>query len=124
MTAQLIDGTAIAQAVRDEVKVEVAKLKKEHNLMPGLATVLVGENPASKAYVGSKQRACAELGMNSIGHKLPASATQEEVLQALLQRESLDPTVLEQAARVIDDVSSSSSRERLEESLLAYEKSL
>jgi 5,10-methylene-tetrahydrofolate dehydrogenase/methenyl tetrahydrofolate cyclohydrolase len=79
MKAKLIDGTAIAQAVRDEVAAEVAKLKAEHGLVPGLATVLVGENPASRAYVGSKQRACDELGMNSIGHKLSVDATQEEV---------------------------------------------
>jgi 5,10-methylene-tetrahydrofolate dehydrogenase/methenyl tetrahydrofolate cyclohydrolase len=92
MTAQLIDGTAIAQAVRDEVKAKVAKLKKEHNLTPGLATVLVGENPASRAYVGSKQKACEELGMNSIGHKLPASATQEEV-EGLVKQLNADPTV-------------------------------
>ncbi len=92
MTAKLIDGTAIAQAVRDEVAVEAAKLKQEYNLTPGLATVLVGENPASKAYVGSKQKACAELGMNSIGHKLSASATQEEV-DSLVKQLNADPAV-------------------------------
>jgi methylenetetrahydrofolate dehydrogenase (NADP+)/methenyltetrahydrofolate cyclohydrolase len=92
MTAQLIDGTAIAQAVRDEVAVEVAQLKKAHGLLPGLVTVLVGENPASKAYVGSKQKACAELGMNSIGHKLAADATQEEV-EGLVRQLNADPAV-------------------------------
>ncbi len=92
MTAQLINGTAIAKAVRDEVAVEVAKLTKEHKLKPGLATVLVGENPASKAYVGSKQRACDELGMNSIGHKLSVSATQEEV-EGLVKQLNADPAV-------------------------------
>jgi 5,10-methylene-tetrahydrofolate dehydrogenase/methenyl tetrahydrofolate cyclohydrolase len=92
MTAQLIDGTAIAKAVRQEVAVEVEKLKKEHNMTPGLATVLVGENPASRAYVGSKQRACQELGMNSIGHKLPATATQEEV-EGLVKELNADPAV-------------------------------
>jgi methylenetetrahydrofolate dehydrogenase (NADP+)/methenyltetrahydrofolate cyclohydrolase len=92
MTAQLIDGTAIARAVREEVAAEAAQLKKEHNLAPGLATVLVGENPASKAYVGSKQRACDELGMNSIGHKLSASATQEEV-EGLVRQLNADSAV-------------------------------
>jgi 5,10-methylene-tetrahydrofolate dehydrogenase/methenyl tetrahydrofolate cyclohydrolase len=92
MTAQLIDGTAIAAAVRQEVGVEVAQLNKEHGLAPGLATVLVGENPASKAYVGSKQRACEELGMNSIGHKLLASASQDEV-EGLVRQLNADPAV-------------------------------
>jgi 5,10-methylene-tetrahydrofolate dehydrogenase/methenyl tetrahydrofolate cyclohydrolase len=85
MTAQLIDGTAIAAAVRNEVAAEVAQLKKEHDLAPGLATVLVGEHPASKAYVSSKQKACEELGMHSIGHKLAVDATQEEVEELVRQ---------------------------------------
>jgi methylenetetrahydrofolate dehydrogenase (NADP+)/methenyltetrahydrofolate cyclohydrolase len=92
MTAQLIDGTAIAAAVRKEVAAEAARIKKEHDLTPGLATVLVGENPASKAYVGSKQKACEELGMNSIGHKLEATATQEEV-EGLVKQLNADPAV-------------------------------
>ena len=79
MTAHKIDGTAIAAQIRQETAIAVAKLKEEHGVVPGLATVLVGENPASKAYVGSKQRACQELGMVSIGRKLSASASQEEV---------------------------------------------
>jgi methylenetetrahydrofolate dehydrogenase (NADP+) / methenyltetrahydrofolate cyclohydrolase len=79
MSAQLIDGTAIAAQIRQETAEAVAKLKKEHGIVPGLATVLVGENPASKAYVGSKQRACEELGMVSIGRKLDEDAPQEEV---------------------------------------------
>jgi methylenetetrahydrofolate dehydrogenase (NADP+)/methenyltetrahydrofolate cyclohydrolase len=92
MTAQLIDGTAIAQAVRDEVAAEVKQLKEKYDVTPGLATVLVGENPASRAYVGSKQRACAELGMNSIGHKLSANASQEEV-EGLVEKLNADPAV-------------------------------
>lgn len=92
MTANLIDGTAISQAVRDEVAAEVKRLKREHGLTPGLATVLVGENPASKAYVSSKQRACEELGMNSIGHKLSVDATQEEV-EGLVKELSADSGV-------------------------------
>jgi 5,10-methylene-tetrahydrofolate dehydrogenase/methenyl tetrahydrofolate cyclohydrolase len=92
MTAQIIDGTAIGKAVRDEVAVEVAGLKKEYDMTPGLATVLVGENPASKSYVGSKQRACEELGMNSPGYKLPPSATQGEV-EGLVKELNADPAV-------------------------------
>jgi 5,10-methylene-tetrahydrofolate dehydrogenase/methenyl tetrahydrofolate cyclohydrolase len=92
MSAKLIDGTAIAEAVRKEVGVEVDELKREHGLTPGLATVLVGENPASKAYVGSKQRACEELGMKSIGYKLPEDASQEEV-EELVKKLNADPSV-------------------------------
>lgn len=92
MTAKLIDGTAIAGAVKQEVAAEVQQLREEHGLTPGLATVLVGENPASKAYVGSKQRACAEVGMASIGRKLPVSASQEEV-DGIVQALNADPAV-------------------------------
>jgi 5,10-methylene-tetrahydrofolate dehydrogenase/methenyl tetrahydrofolate cyclohydrolase len=92
MTAQKIDGTAIAKAVRDEVAVEVARLKQEYDVAPGLATVLVGENPASRAYVSSKQRACEELGMHSLGYKLPASAAQGEV-EELVKELNADPAV-------------------------------
>ena len=92
MTAKLIDGTAIAAAIRQETADAVAKLKEEHGITPGLATVLVGENPASKAYVGSKQRACEELGMLSIGRKLLASATQEEVEKVVADLNA-DPSV-------------------------------
>jgi len=92
MTAQLIDGKAIAAQIRQETAEAVAKLKKEHGIVPGLATVLVGENPASKAYVGSKQRACKELGMRSIAPKLLATVTQEEV-EKVVQDLNADPDV-------------------------------
>jgi methylenetetrahydrofolate dehydrogenase (NADP+) / methenyltetrahydrofolate cyclohydrolase len=92
MTAQLIDGTAIAQAVRDEVAAEVAQIREKYNMTPGLATVLVGENPASKAYVGSKQKACDELGMYSAGYKLPEDASQDEV-DALVKQLNADPCI-------------------------------
>jgi methylenetetrahydrofolate dehydrogenase (NADP+)/methenyltetrahydrofolate cyclohydrolase len=92
MSAQLIDGTAIAAQIRQETADAVATLKEEHGVVPGLATVLVGENPASKAYVGSKQRACEELGMASIGRKLPEDATQEEVEQVVRELNA-DPNV-------------------------------
>ena len=92
MTAKLIDGTAIAKQVRKETAEEVLKLKEKHGISPGLATVLVGENPASKAYVGSKQKACQELGMVSIGKKLPETATQEEV-EKVVRDLNADPNV-------------------------------
>ena len=79
MSAKVIDGTQVAARVRDEVAAAVAAMKEKHNYTPGLATVLVGEDPASSTYVRSKQRMCEKLGIRSIGHKLPADASQEEV---------------------------------------------
>jgi len=92
MTAQVIDGKVIAQKVRDEVRDEVAKMKKEGIPAPGLATVLVGENPASHVYVSMKQKACEELGMESFGFKLPETASQEEV-EKLVKELNADPKV-------------------------------
>jgi len=79
MTAQLIDGTAIAQKVRDEVKEKVAKRLAEGKSQPGLATVLVGDRIDSATYVSMKQKACAELGMASFHHPIPADVTQEDL---------------------------------------------
>ncbi len=79
MAAQIIDGKVIAEEVRKAVAAEVAAMVAAGKPRPGLATVLVGENPASQSYVGSKQKACAQLGIESFGHKLPATATQAEV---------------------------------------------
>ncbi len=77
MTASIIDGKAIAASMREQVRQSVARMKEEHGYVPGLATVLVGDNPASATYVRSKQKTCEELGIRSIGHDLPADATQE-----------------------------------------------
>ncbi|MFO7680864.1 MAG: bifunctional methylenetetrahydrofolate dehydrogenase/methenyltetrahydrofolate cyclohydrolase FolD [Chloroflexota bacterium] len=88
----LIDGKAIAQEVQDEVKTAVAKMQAEYGYTPGLATVLVGEDPASATYVRSKQRTCEKLGIRSIGHTLPADATQEEV-EGLVAQLNADPTI-------------------------------
>ncbi len=79
MTAKLIDGKATAAAIHGEIKAEVERLKTEYGIVPGLATVLVGENLASQFYVRSKQKRCAEVGIQSFGHNLPASASQEDV---------------------------------------------
>jgi 5,10-methylene-tetrahydrofolate dehydrogenase/methenyl tetrahydrofolate cyclohydrolase len=79
MTAQLIDGKATAATIQEEIRVEVEDLEAKHGVVPGLATVLVGEDPASQFYVRSKQKRCGEVGIRSFGHKLAADATQEEV---------------------------------------------
>jgi methylenetetrahydrofolate dehydrogenase (NADP+) / methenyltetrahydrofolate cyclohydrolase len=92
MSAQLIDGKAIAAKVRDQVGDAVAKMKAEHDYVPGLATVLVGEDPASATYVRSKQRMCEQLGIRSIGHTLPADSSQEEV-EKLVSELNADPNV-------------------------------
>ena len=79
MTAQLIDGKLIAQQVRDEVAVKVAKRLETGRSVPTLATVLVGERLDSATYVAAKQKACAELGMGSASHKLPGDISQAEL---------------------------------------------
>lgn len=92
MTAKKIDGRAIAQEVRDAVKADVAAMVEEGHQPPGLATVLVGQDPASQVYVRMKHRACEEAGIRSIGHELPATATQEEV-ENLVEDLNADPEV-------------------------------
>jgi methylenetetrahydrofolate dehydrogenase (NADP+) / methenyltetrahydrofolate cyclohydrolase len=92
MTAQLIDGKAVAQKVRDEVAAEVARRTAAGKPQPTLATVLVGDRPDSAAYVSSKGKACQELGMGSISEHLPADATQEQV-EELVKRLNADPKV-------------------------------
>jgi methylenetetrahydrofolate dehydrogenase (NADP+)/methenyltetrahydrofolate cyclohydrolase len=92
MTAQLIDGKAIAAQVYEEIQAEVAELKEAHGVIPGLATVLVGENPASQSYVRSKQKTCTRVGFNSISEHLAADASQEEV-EGLVKRLNADPDI-------------------------------
>ncbi len=92
MKAKIIDGKATAERIRAEVKEAVDKRKAEGKSIPGLATVLVGENPASKVYVRNKQKACTEVGINSFGHNLPGDATQEEV-ESLVRKLNADPAV-------------------------------
>ncbi len=79
--SQIIDGKAVAVAVREEVRRAVDDVRAEFGVAPGLATVLVGDDPASATYVRNKRKACAETGINSIGHELPATTTQQELLQ-------------------------------------------
>lgn len=92
MAAQIIDGAATARKIRAEVGEEVAKRSADGKPIPGLATVLVGENPASQVYVKSKQKACQELGIESFGHTLPANAGQQEV-ETLVKQLNDDPRV-------------------------------
>ncbi len=91
-TATIIDGTAIAAAIREEVKQGVAALQAERGITPGLATVLVGENPASVSYVKSKRKTSAELGIKSFPYELPKETTQEEVIQ-LVRDLSANPEI-------------------------------
>lgn len=80
--ARIIDGKAIAQKVRDEVKVRVSELRAR-GVEPGLATVLVGDDPASAIYVRMKKKACLEAGMASVGIELPSSATEAQLLDVV-----------------------------------------
>lgn len=92
MSATIIDGKAIATEVRSAIGDAVAQMAREHDVTPGLATLLVGEDPASQTYVRMKQRACEKVGIRSIGHTLPATASQDEV-EALVHTLSNDPSV-------------------------------
>jgi methylenetetrahydrofolate dehydrogenase (NADP+) / methenyltetrahydrofolate cyclohydrolase len=76
---QTIDGKAVAAAVRGEVRERVARLAAR-GVVAGLATVLVGDDPASRLYVGNKERACEEVGLRSFGHRLPATTTEAELI--------------------------------------------
>jgi len=92
MTAEIIDGKAIAARVRGEVAAEVAEWVQAGHPPPGLATVLVGEDPASAVYVGGKQRACSEVGIRGFDHRLDRDTPQGEI-QALLERLNADPEI-------------------------------
>ncbi len=89
---EILDGKGAAREVRERVRAETAALKRRHGLTPGLATVLVGDDPASKIYVGSKHKACEEVGFASVAHSLPASIRESELL-ALIDRLNADPNV-------------------------------
>ncbi|MBN1862296.1 MAG: bifunctional methylenetetrahydrofolate dehydrogenase/methenyltetrahydrofolate cyclohydrolase FolD [Dehalococcoidales bacterium] len=92
MPAEIISGTEIAKQIREELKEEIASLKEQHNLVPGLVTVLVGEDPASQVYVGAKEKTSKALGLYSERHDLPAD-TSEEVLLALIDKLNRDPKI-------------------------------
>ena len=92
MSAQVIDGKAFAATVRSKVADHVARLKEEHGITPGLAVILVGEDPASEVYVAAKHKQTVEVGMASFEHKLPAD-TSEADLFALIDQLNADPSV-------------------------------
>ena len=92
MRAKLIDGKAIAESLREEVKQKVAERVKKGLPAPGLATVIIGDNPASKVYVRMKHKACQEANILSIGHELPADTQQEEV-EELVRKLNADPKI-------------------------------
>jgi len=80
---QLIDGKALANKIHTQIASKVSKLKEEKNIIPGLAVILVGDNPASHAYVKMKAKACKEVGFYSIVHEMPSTITQEEILATI-----------------------------------------
>ncbi len=92
MTAKIISGTEIAKQIRQELTQEIAQLKDKHNLVPGLATVIVGDDPASQVYVGSKVKTCQALGIYSERHDLPVE-TSEQTLLTLIDRLNKDPKI-------------------------------
>lgn len=92
MTAELIRGTVVAEQIRAEIAAEAARLRETHGIVPGLATILVGEDPASQSYVAAKSRTARELGFHSVQHTLPASTPEAELL-ALLERCNADRAI-------------------------------
>lgn len=92
MSAQIIDGKAFAGTVREKVAAHVMKLKSEHNITPGLAVVLVGEDPASQVYVRSKGKQTVEVGMKSVEHKLDVETSEADLL-ALIDQLNNDDSI-------------------------------
>ena len=92
MAARLIDGKALALQVREGLATQSAAVLAKTGMKPGLATILVGDDPASHLYVKSKQKACDAAGIYIDDHKLPASTTQAELL-ALIEKENADPKI-------------------------------
>ncbi len=88
----IIDGKAVAKQVRNEVRIETERLRDSHDIVPGLAVVLVGEDPASRLYVRNKEKACAEVGIRSVEHLLSASVRQDELLD-LIGQLNQDPAI-------------------------------
>jgi methylenetetrahydrofolate dehydrogenase (NADP+)/methenyltetrahydrofolate cyclohydrolase len=84
MTAKRIDGKAAAQAIRDRIAALVPEFERKAGRVPGLATVLVGEDPASAVYIRSKNRATAETGMVSFAHNLPDTTSEDDLLQLVI----------------------------------------
>ncbi|MFV9689405.1 MAG: bifunctional methylenetetrahydrofolate dehydrogenase/methenyltetrahydrofolate cyclohydrolase FolD [Desulfobacteria bacterium] len=92
MAAKMISGTETAKKIREEIKTEIARLKEKHGITPGLATVLVGDDPASKVYVGAKEKSCKNLGVYSKRVDLPADTSEADLL-ALVDKLNNDPEI-------------------------------
>ncbi len=92
MTAELIKGAVVAKQIREELKQEIAELKEKHNVVPGLVTVLVGADPASQVYVGSKEKTSQELGIYSERYDLSEDTSQEELMK-LIDKLNKDPKI-------------------------------
>jgi len=91
MVAKIIDGKLLAQEIREELKIRITKLK-EQGIVPGLGVILVGADPASQSYVSAKEKACTALGMYSDDNRLPANASQEELI-SLIDKMNNDPKI-------------------------------
>jgi methylenetetrahydrofolate dehydrogenase (NADP+) / methenyltetrahydrofolate cyclohydrolase len=92
MSATIIDGKSIAADLRGAVKAETARLRAAHGIVPGLAVVLIGEDPASQSYVASKSRAVTDVGMRPFDHHLPADVSEAELV-SLVHKLNADPAV-------------------------------
>ena len=92
MSAQIIDGKSIAKSIKDELAIKVSKLQQEGKRTPGLAVILVGENPASKIYVGSKSKSCEEVGFISKLYEFPDSITETALLDHI-ENLNNDPSI-------------------------------
>ncbi len=89
---EILDGKTLSNKIKKEVKQEVCELKDKYNITPGLAVVLVGNDPASAAYVNMKSKACKEAGIYSIAHEMPDSISQEKILE-ILQMMNENPNI-------------------------------
>lgn len=92
MSAKIIDGNVISQQIKDELAAEIAELKQKHNLVPGLVTILVGEDPGSKVYVGQKEKTCQKLGLYSERVDLPSDTSEQKLLD-LVAKYNNDPKI-------------------------------
>src|SRR5699024_1948261 len=92
MNNKILDGKSLAKSIRKEIKIKTNDLKKEKNITPGLAVVLVGDDPASHSYVRMKEKACIEAGFHSELHKLGENITQEDLI-LLIDKLNNDPKI-------------------------------
>jgi len=92
MSAKIISGTEVAKAIREELKIEVAELKEKHDIVPGLVTILVGEDPASQSYVSAKNKTAHALGIHSEQVTLPADTSEQDLL-AIVDKYNKDKNI-------------------------------